>query len=289
MIKAQFEAITRNDRASFLVNTFALEKFTAPYHFHPEYELTWITEGTGTRFVGKSMQEYGPGDLVFLGAGLPHCWKSEDIVRGELRSHSVLVQFENAFLGPEFFAKPELESIEGLLHRSASGIRFLGNTMTEVTARMKALSFEESRFKRMLGLLEILDILANSGDYLLLDSDGITAGSVPGERERVNTSLGYIVDNFRDKIVLDEVAAAVNMSVGAFCKYFRRATGKTFIETVTDYRVHFATKQLLATDKSMTEIAFDSGFGDVSHFFRVFRRRLKTSPLQYRKKFLKMV
>lgn len=117
MIKAQFETITPNDRASFVVNSFALEKFTAPYHFHPEYELTWIKAGTGTRFVGKNMQAYGPGDLVFLGTGLPHCWKSEDFAAGKLGSQSIVIQFENAFLGKEFFEKPELESIAGLIKK----------------------------------------------------------------------------------------------------------------------------------------------------------------------------
>ncbi len=289
MIKAQFETITPNDRASFVVNSFALEKFTAPYHFHPEYELTWIKAGTGTRFVGKNMQAYGPGDLVFLGTGLPHCWKSEDFAAGKLGSQSIVIQFENAFLGKEFFEKPELESIAGLIKRGASGIRFLGETVKNVTMRMEAASREESRFNRMLRLLEILDILAGSTEYVLLDNDGMTARSHPTERERLNISLGYIVDNFRTEIALTEVAATVNMSVSAFCKYFRKATGKTFIETVTDYRIHFATKQLLMTDKSMADIAFDSGFGDISHFYKIFRRRLKTSPLQYRKSFLKGV
>jgi len=289
MLKAQFENITPNHRASFLVNSFKLEKFTALYHFHPEYELTWIVKGTGIRFVGQHMQEYGPDDLVFLGADLPHCWKSEDVMPGELRSQSVLVQFERAFLGPDFFDRPELESIAGLIKRSASGIRFLGNTVKEVTPRMKALDQEESRFTRMLQLLEILELLANSRDYILLDTDGMAARHHPGERERLNVSLGYIVDNFREEIALDAVAATVNMSVNAFCKYFRKTTGKTFIETVTDYRIHFATKQLLSTDKPIAEIAFDSGFGDVSHFYKVFRRRLKTSPLQYRKNFLKQL
>lgn len=287
MIKAHLESVTPNDRASFLVNTFALEKFTAPYHFHPEYELTWIVEGTGTRFVGNHMQAYGPGDLVFVGANLPHCWKSDNVTKGELRSHSVLVQFENNFLGSEFFARPELESIAGLMKRSASGIRFLGETTDDVCRRMRMLSEEKAGFKRMTGLLEILYILSRSTDYVLLDSDGITAKSQPGERQRLHVSLGYIVDNFRNQIELQEVASEVNMSVNAFCKYFRKSTGKTFIETVTDYRIHFAKDLLLSTDKSMTEIAYESGFGDVSHFYKVFRRRIKTSPLQYRKVFLR--
>lgn len=287
MIRASFESIKPNDKSSFLVNNFALEKFTAPYHFHPEFELTLITAGTGTRFVGKSIQAYGAGDLVLLGPDLPHCWKSEDIVKGELRSHSVLVQFESTFLGPAFFERPELASISELFRRSACGIRFLGDTVADATGLMKSLSREEDRFRRMIGLLEILEMLANSRQYELLDTDGTMGLSKPGEQERISIALAYVVENFRDKVVLEKVASAVSMSESAFCKYFKRVTGKTFVETVTDYRIHFAREQLLMSERSMTDIAFDSGFGDLSHFYKVFRRRMKISPLQYRKDFLR--
>ncbi len=287
MLRAQLEAITPDIRTSFLVNVFALERFTAPYHFHPEYELTWIVKGKGTRFVGKHMADYGPGDLVFLGPGLPHCWKSGDVVPGALNSHSVVVQFERDFLGAEFFDKPELDTIAGLMKRSACGIRFPAHVAAIVTPAINALSREENAFRKMLRLLGILETLAHSKEYTLLDHDGILAKQHPGDRDRLNISLGYIVDNFRNEMVLSEVAAAASMSVNAFCRYFRKSTGKTFIETVTDYRIHFAVQQLLSTDQSMACIAFESGFGDVSNFYRVFKRRLKTSPLQDRKNFLR--
>jgi len=287
MVKALFENLNPKPHASFLVNTFILERFTVPYHFHPELELTLIIKGKGERFVGKNMENFDAGDLVFLGSDLPHSWKSEATSDGEFNSQSIVVHFEKDFLGPEFFQKPELAGIQNLIKRSAYGIRFLNETAEETKEKMKVLAAEENIFRKMLMLLDILDDLATTKDYVLLDQDGIVAQQANNNKERINASLGYIVENFRNEILLDKVAAVANMSPNAFCKYFKRVTNKTFMETVIEYRINFAVRQLLSTDKAVADISMESGFGDISHFYKLFKKRMKTSPLNYRKKFQK--
>jgi len=286
MIRAQFENINPSPDSSFLVKSFHLERFTVPYHFHPEYELTLIVKGNGKRYVGKNMEDYSDGDLVFLGSDLPHCWKSGDQTDGDY-VQSIVVQFEKNFLGQNFFNRPELLHIQELMKRSAFGIRFEQTVSNEVKAKMIQLASEENPFRKLAQLLDVLNHLAISDDYILLNSDGILASAHNPNKERMNTALGYIVDNFRNEILLDHVAAAVNMSPNAFCKYFKRITSKTFMETVIEYRINFAIQQLLNTDKSISEISFESGFGDVSHFHKLFKRTMKTSPLDYRKNFQK--
>jgi AraC-like DNA-binding protein len=105
-------------------------------------------------------------------------------------------------------------------------------------------------------------------------------------RERINKAMGYIVENFHDKVSLNEAAAITCMTPNAFCKYFKKITRKTFMETVIHYRINFATQQLTETDKSITDICFESGFGDVSHFYKTFSSKMEMSPLNYRKQFL---
>nr|WP_262915621.1 AraC family transcriptional regulator [Niabella ginsengisoli] len=102
---------------------------------------------------------------------------------------------------------------------------------------------------------------------------------------RIQKALGYIVDNFKEGISLNEAAAVANMSTTAFCKYFKRVTRKTFIETVNDYRIDFAVRELINTDNSMAQICYDSGFNDLSNFYKTFRSKMKISPLQYRVSF----
>lgn len=286
-MKALFENLHPGVDASFLVKSYHLDKFTVPFHFHPEYELTLIVRGEGKRYVGKQMDSFHDGDLVLLGADLPHCWKSgekSDVGEGVV---SIVIQFLYDFMGTGFFERPEMVRIQNLLKRSASGIRFFGEETDDIVRVIEKLAVEDNVFKRMMLLLEILDGLAGCKDFDLLDAGANVVEMPQLHRERLNTAMGYIIDNFQSEIVLSDVASAVNMSPNAFCRYFKRATNKTFMETVIDYRINFAMQQLLASEKTVLEIALESGFGDVSHFYKLFKRRLKISPVNYRRDFQK--
>ena len=114
---------------------------------------------------------------------------------------------------------------------------------------------------------------------------GITNSEV--DLGRINPVLSYIIENFRNEVSLDEAAHTANMSATAFCKYFKKMTNKTFIETVNEYRVSNAMMLLIQSDKPVNHICYDSGFTDVSHFYRTFKRKTGHSPLGYRMKFFR--
>ncbi len=99
--------------------------------------------------------------------------------------------------------------------------------------------------------------------------------------------MAYIVDNFKNEISLNQAAVLINMTTHAFCKYFKKITRKTFIEAVNEYRVDFAARQLVHTDFAVSQIGFDSGFNDISNFYKTFKQKTKLSPLSYRKTFIK--
>ena len=287
MTKAAFETLNPYHSNSFLVRKFSQTKFTSPYHFHPEYELALILKGEGSRYVGSHIAQYSTGDLVLLGTNLPHCWKTKPIVEKEINASSIIIQFNEAFLGIDFFTKPELSQVLQLLKRSTQGIQFLNKTVKDVTSKMILLSEEEIPFKKLLLILEILYVLALSKEFILLDQQGITVGQSAVKRDRINKVLGYIVNNFKNEISLDEAAAFAHMTPNAFCKYYKKTAGQTFMETVIDYRINYAVQQLIYSDKPVSDICFDSGFGDVSHFYKLFKKKIKLSPLNYRKKFMK--
>jgi AraC-like DNA-binding protein len=285
MAKASFEALNPYQKDSFLLRQF--NEFTAPYHFHPEYELTLIIRGSGNRYVGNHMDSYGDGDLVLIGSNLPHCWKNNQLQDQEPPVGSVVIQFSGDFLGSDFMVKPEISAISQLLSRSTQGIQFTGKTASAIQSRMIGLTKEENSFKRLVELLDMLYCLAQSREYLLLDQQGQTTRQTGNKAGRINAILGYIIDNYQQEILLDEAAAIVNMTSNAFCKYYKKTTGKTFIETVTDYRINYAIQQLVHSDKSISDICFSNGFGDLSHFYKLFKRKMKLSPLKYRKQFRK--
>ncbi|MEO6233330.1 MAG: AraC family transcriptional regulator [Ferruginibacter sp.] len=285
-MKPAFENINAGN-ASFLVRKFEEKNFAAPYHFHPEYELTLILEGTGKRYVGTNMNDYYPNDLVLLGANLPHCWKTE-ISANDGMSGSIVIQFLTDFMGNDFLQKPELNHILQLLNRSMHGIHFTGNTNL-CKQKMIALTNEQSSFRRLVLTLEILEELAVMEQYTLLNNQPVYTGLPQVEKERMNAVIAYIVENFQDKVTLQHAAATANMTPHAFCKYFKKINRKTFIEAVIDYRIEYAIKELVNTDKPVEQIGFDSGFNDISNFYKTFKDRIKMSPLNYRNSFMKQL
>ncbi|WP_183576596.1 AraC family transcriptional regulator [Mucilaginibacter sp. X5P1] len=286
MIKASFEAIQPGSRQSFIARKFDKWVFDGPYHFHPEYELTSIIQANGKRYAGSHMEDFCHGDLVLLGPNLPHCWKL-DTTRPQPEAAAIVIQFNESFLGEGFFCRTELKDIKKLFQLAASGISFKAGTRQRINQRLVALIEEENSFKKMLMLLDILQQLALSNEFVLLDQSQTIAERTIAEQERINPVFAYLVENFRQQVSLDKAASIANMTTNAFCKYFKKITRKTFMETIIEYRLNYATQQLVQTDKPISEISFESGFGDVSHFYKMFKLKMNLSPLNYRKKFMR--
>lgn len=286
MLKASYEVLHHSAAHSFLLKVFGELAFTAPYHYHPEFELTLILAGKGKRYTGNHMADFKEGDLVLLGSNLPHCWKLEGKEEDRIGAGTIVIQFAPDFLGKDFFSRAELIPIEKLLQKSSCGIRFTEGTQAEVRDRMVALAAETNDFKRLIGFLEILQVLALSKDLAVLEPQRVAAELAPLDRERTYPIFAYLVEHFRGEISLNKAAAIAGMTPNAFCRYFKKITRKTFMETVIEYRLNHATQQLIQTDKPISAICFDSGFGDVSHFYKMFRAKMQLSPLHYRRKFM---
>jgi len=287
MIKASIEILQPVHGQSFIFRKFDKSAFDAPYHFHPEYELTCILKGTGKRYAGSHMADFSAGDLVFLGPNLPHCWKLDQEKDEQTEASAIVVQFDGTFLGDTFFNKSELRQIKKLLQLSGCGIYFKSATRAAVNSKLLELCGEKNNFRLLIGLLEILQRLATSNEYILFDRNRITAKRTLAEQERINPVLAYLVENFREQVSLADAAGIANMTTNAFCKYFKKITRKTFMETIIEYRLNYAIQQLVQTDKPISEISFDCGFGDVSHFYKTFKQKMHLSPLNYRKKFMR--
>src|ERR1700744_6044952 len=136
MIKASYEVLQPASGHSFLFRKFGKTAFDAPYHFHEEYELTYISHGQGKRYVGSHMDDFAGGDLVLLGANLPHCWKLELEKADHQEASAIVIQFNANFLGEEFFNKDELQGIKKLLQKSSSGISFNLGTRSTINRMM---------------------------------------------------------------------------------------------------------------------------------------------------------
>lgn len=285
MLKATLESIQQSGTNSFLVRRFDHSAFTAPYHFHPELELTWICRGEGTRYVGHHVAPFQSGELLLLGSNLPHCWKLKSNNKRKNNAHTLVIQFAPECLGEDFFNRPEMRAIQKLLAKSIRGIRFSGGAITQATALMEELEAGTDPFQKLMLFLQLLQFLARTKSYQLLNEAHVRPVQTSGEHHRIYDVMAYIVENFRGSISLNQAAAVAGITPTAFCKYFKSVTRKTFVEVVQEYRVNYAAQLLAGTDHPVSHISYESGFGDVSHFYKTFRLRKQLSPLHYRKKF----
>lgn len=281
-MRAVFEHLTTSGDHSFLARRFTVPGFTAPYHFHPEYELTLIVQGEGQRFVGKQIASFGPGDLVLLGPDLPHCWLSRD--RGdEAVCEAVVIQFGEQINGIDFFSAPEFRQVRKLLQRARSGLQPGAADKDWLAPAMMAL-IDKTPLERLTGLFSLLDRLSTSTGLKPIDSMFANHAYSQHETARFQRVFAYLIAHFREEVTLRDVAGVANMSPTAFCRYIKSVTQKTLVELLIDMRIHYATQLLTETDLPIQAIVFDAGFGDVPYFNRVFRKHKQMSPLTYRKK-----
>jgi AraC-like DNA-binding protein len=133
--------------------------------------------------------------------------------------------------------------------------------------------------------MEVLDDIAKSKDLEFLSTDPIQIRNEV-DSDRIKKVLEHVSENFKNQIRLDDVAQLANMSESAFSRYFKKRTRKTFSNFLTDIRIEYACKMLQNDKLSISQIAFDSGFYNLSNFNRQFKAIKKITPLAYRMNYL---
>ena len=280
-IKPAFEKVTPSFGSSILVkkHTENCKMKSAFWHFHPEIELVYVNKGQGKRHIGNHLSYFNNSQLILLGSNLPHNGFTDRLTSN---GSETLIQFKPEFLGSHFFEIPEMQDIVQLFERGKKGILFKPETKKVVGPKMESL-VNYNGFDRIVKLLEILNDLALSEDYTLLNADGYAFETKPQDSTKIDIIYKHINGNFKNHISLEEIADKVSMTVPAFCRYFKKATGKTFTQLVNEYRVVHATKLLNESQMSITDICFECGFNNFSHFNKQFNELTGKSASNYRK------
>jgi len=278
-MKAFFESIPHAPGESFACRAFSTPRFTAPWHFHPELELTLIVRGFGTRYVGDSIEPFEDGDLVFLGAGLPHYWWTDATDRR--MSESVVIQFLPDFAGDHFLRLPEAEAIAALFHRARRGIALDRPMAAAVAGRMPRIA-AATGWKRLNLLFDVLGILADLSHPRLLSSPGFSPDLNEKDAGRLTAVCKYVNDSYSEPIRHARAATLASLSPAAFSRFFHRRMGKTFEAYVTEIRIGHACRLLRDRDAGILEIAFAVGFNNLSNFNRHFRRLKRMTPRRFR-------
>lgn len=284
-MKPIFIKTTTSPDHSFTIEEHKGARFSQPYHFHPEYELTLITKGWGTRFIGNNISSFTNSDLVLIGSNLPHHWKCDtayDHPESGLMVRAIVLKFGEAFNHVKLFDLPEHYQINKLLNKASHGLKITGSTLDRVYALLEAM-LEATGADRIILLLSILSEIAESKDIEALSNSDYTHHINANEMDRMNNVYEYILKHYLAEINLNEAAKVANMHVSAFCKYFKKRYGKTFIQVVNEIRISQACRSLLNDDINVAQACYQSGFNNLSNFTKTFRKVTGLTPKEYQK------
>jgi AraC-like DNA-binding protein len=267
---------------SFLVFDRIKDTFDFPVHYHPEYEINFILNGKGVkRVVGDNIEEIDAIELVLVGPNLHHGWQLNKCTSKKI--HEITIQFDNNLFPDSLLSRRIMNPIKEMFNRSIHGILFSKKVANELTPRLIKLSKLDG-MDYFLEITSILFDLANSRKQRLLSTYTVEYATFDDD-DKMKLVYEYIQKNFAEKITLDDVSKASNMTSISFNRFIKKRTGKTFVNYINDIRIGYAARWLLEKDMSVSEIAYKSGFTNIANFNRSFKAIKNRTPTQYREDF----
>lgn len=272
----------KNDGSVFQKQVVVLER-TIPcldenWHYHPEYELIFITKSKGIRFVGDSVSQFNPGDLVIVGPYLPHLWRNDD-AHSNVDVKTYVIKFDKNFLGENTFDKPVFSRINDLLKKSSKGVIF----SETITKKLKNLIFKLADFTEDLQhvkLLEILNTLSKDEESHQLSISNMSFEDDVNSN-RMDKVLNYISENYSTKITLDDISKVACMTTNSFCRYFKNKTNKSFVQFLNEVRIRNAVRMLTMEKMRISEVCFAVGYNSKANFNVQFKSFMNCSAKDY--------
>ncbi len=259
-----------------------------PWHYHPEYEIIFVEKSYGIRLMGNHIGNFNDGDLMFMSPNLPHVWRNDnDFYQGneDLKVDVYVIHFREDSLKPGFFELPEFAEIKNLFMRGQRGILIKGKGHTQISELIKQV-YNTDGIERLILFFRTLKAFAETKDYELLSTPGYVNSVNTTDTERINKVMEHLVNNYSRDIKLEEVADLINMNKTSFCRYFKLRTHKTYSLFLNEIRIVHACKLLVNSKKSISEICYEVGYNNISHFNRQFKQITGATAKGYRKKYL---
>lgn len=268
------------------VRFFDYDHFSYPLHFHTEYEIIYIKDSNGTRFVGNSMAKYQAGDILLIGSNLPHFLKSDELYHSKqtnLRVRGTIIQFEKEFMYSAINNYPHFIKIKNLFQESQRGIYFARGPFPKLQHLLETIPLENG-LNQLLIFLEILKEMSEiDGRQKQTISTSDFVNETIYDSAKIDKVISYLNKNYTRNVSLEEIASLAAMNASAFCRYFKSKTGKTFKNYILEMRIGYACKLLLMEDISISQLSIECGFETLSHFNKTFKKNTGYVPSQYRK------
>jgi len=262
--------------ASFKAFRLYQEAFPSHWHYHPELELVYFSQGKGMKFIGDNISLYNEGDLFLIGENLPHTFVTYQEEATPL-VEAFCIQFPKSI----FDSFTECKSFKTFFQEAKKGIHFPNiNGIIEQKLKQTIVS---NGISSLILLMELLEMLQNFAERSpLLQENYQSLILIPEGSTRIRTAVDYINTHYHKNISLQEIAEKCNLSTNAFCRWFKQNLGLTFVEYLNKVRLTNVCQLLISTDFPIGQIALQTGFENISTLNRLFQQRLNTSPSRYR-------
>ncbi len=263
-------------------------EFTYPIHSHEEFELNFVANASGVkRIVGDSIEIIGEYDLVLIASdSLEHAWEQHQCVSKDIRE--ITIQFSSDLFFPNYIEKNQFNSIRKMFELAQKGISFPIEAIMKIYHLLDKLANEQNGFYSVVNFLSILyELSLFCDDTKTLSSSSFAKVGVHSDSRRIYKIKKYINDNYKDEIRLPVLADLAGMTPTAFSRFFKLRTGKLLSDYIIDIRLGYASRLLIDSKMSVSEICFESGFNNLSNFNRIFKKKKNCSPKQFRENYSK--
>lgn len=286
-IKSIREITPLSDSDCLYIADRSKSEFTYPIHSHIECELNFTEHASGVkRIVGDSVEIIGDYDLVLITSkDLEHVWEQYECKSEKVRE--ITVQFSSDLFYNSFVNKKQFDSIRKLLDRAQKGVAFPISAILKVYHMLDTLSSEKDGFYAVMKFFTILYELSLCENARTLSSSSFAKIETYSDSRRVQKVQAYINRNYKSDIRLPVLAEMVEMSPVAFSRFFKMRTGKSLSDYIIDIRLGYASSLLVDSSNSIAEICYECGFNNLSNFNRIFKKKKKCSPKEFRENFRK--
>ncbi len=282
------EVTPLSEEDCFVIINRTKTEFSYPVHVHPEYELNFIENAKGAqRVVGDSIEDIDDLELCLIGnENLEHAWMNHLCESKEI--HEITIQFHKDLFLESLLNKKQFHTVSVMLENAKKGMVFSRPVIEKVKTRLDLLYRSQSGFFSVLELLSILYELSIDQNSRILCSSTFNKQDESSDSRRIQKVINYLNSNYQNEIRLLDVANYVNMSEVSFSRFMKKRTGKNYIEYLNDLRLGIASRFLVDTTKTISEISFECGFNNLSNFNRIFKKRKGFTPKEFRENYSKM-
>jgi len=252
---------------------------------HPCCEICLILEGEGTEFIEAQEARFAPGNLLFIGPGVPHSVQID-----QYPHRSLTLFFLPALLlelGPLGDGAAMLQRFTMRQNIGQRILRLPSANQSKFAATMRKMWMDfharslgwETRLRASLTEL-IVTVIQWERDQ----GEPVVKDQLHKDWLRLEHALAYMRRHFAEPIYATDLARVTAMSETRLKNMFEQTLGMPWTRFLQGYRVRRAAAQLCVPGQNVTEVALSAGFQSMSHFIRVFRKYTGTAPSAYARK-----